>query len=51
MFSIRLIDNSIAFRMTKREVDGKLISVDDEHLKCDELAREIEITGKSSIYT
>lgn len=37
----------IKHSMTKREVGGKLISVDDEHLKCDELAREIEITEKA----
>jgi integrase len=37
----------IRHSMTKREVGGKLISVDDEHLKCDELAREIEVTEKA----
>ncbi len=37
----------IKHSMTKREVGGKMISVDDEHLKCDELAREIEITEKA----
>lgn len=33
--------------LTHREVDGKLITVDDEHLKADEVSREIEITEKA----
>ncbi|MBP3824494.1 MAG: tyrosine-type recombinase/integrase, partial [Butyrivibrio sp.] len=33
--------------LTHREIDGKLVTIDDEHLKADEAAREIEITEKA----
>lgn len=33
--------------MTHREIDGKLVTIDDAHLKADEAAREIEITEKA----
>ncbi|MDC7294639.1 tyrosine-type recombinase/integrase [Butyrivibrio sp. DSM 10294] len=33
--------------LTHREIDGKLVTIDDEHLKADEVIREIEITEKA----
>ncbi len=33
--------------MTKREIEGKMVNVDDEHLKADEIAREIQLTDKA----
>ncbi len=46
---INFEEGTIAVRhsLTHREVDGKLITVDDEHLKADEVAREIELTEKA----
>ena len=38
---------TIKHSLSKREVDGKLIVVDDEHLKADEVAREIPLTDKA----
>jgi integrase len=37
----------IRHSMTHREIEGKLVTVDDEHLKADEVAREIELTEKT----
>lgn len=37
----------IRHSLTHREIDGKLVTVDDEHLKADEIAREIELTEKA----
>ena len=33
--------------LTHREIDGKLVTIDDEHLKADEAAREIDLTEKA----
>ena len=38
---------TIKHSLSKREVDGKLVVVDDEHLKADEVAREIPLTDKA----
>lgn len=38
---------TIKHSLSKREVDGKLVVVDDEHLKADEVAREIPMTDKA----
>lgn len=38
---------TIKHSLSKREVDGKLIVIDDEHLKADEVAREIPLTDKA----
>lgn len=37
----------IRHSLTHREIDGKLVSFDDEHLKADEEAREIALTDKA----
>ena len=37
----------IRHSMTKREIEGKMVNIDDEHLKADEIAREIELTEKA----
>lgn len=37
----------IRHSMTKREIEGKMVNVDDEHLKADEIAREIQLTDKA----